>query len=225
MATNYYDISSLAEGTRVSAVLRLERRPRGKQIHTFAIFRCACGREAGAWASALRNGVTKSCGCLHSEVAARTSTKHGRYKGAQRRHPLCATWIGMQVRCYHSSAAEYPYYGGRGIRVCRRWSGANGFENFVSDMGPRPKGHTLDRVDNAKGYSPKNCRWATPTQQRNNVRRNRLVEVNCVSRTLGEWSAVTGIGRTTISARLDKGWSAEMAVGTPVRGKESAHGN
>lgn len=81
-------------------------------------------------------------------------------------HPLFDTWRGMIDRCYRPSVINYPYYGGRGITVCDRWRGVNGFDNFVEDMREKPEpSHTLDRIDNDKNYSPENCKWSSKAEQ------------------------------------------------------------
>jgi hypothetical protein len=86
-------------------------------------------------------------------------------------HTLYATYSHMKRRCYETSNKDYRHYGARGITVCDRWLGVNGFWHFVEDMGTRPSGYSIDRVDNSKGYSPDNCRWASTTTQVNNTRR------------------------------------------------------
>ena len=82
--------------------------------------------------------------------------------------PSWNSWKCMRDRCANPKAKDWPRYGGRGIRVCARWQGRDGFVNFLADMGPRPAGMTLDRIDNDGNYEPSNCRWATPKQQRAN---------------------------------------------------------
>lgn len=86
----------------------------------------------------------------------------------QSKHPLWVTWQDMKARCYRKTAKDYDRYGGRGVTICKRWLGYNGFWNFVEDMGERPKGYTLDRIDTNGNYEPSNCRWASRYQQQSN---------------------------------------------------------
>ena len=89
-------------------------------------------------------------------------------------HPLYKIWLGMHERCSKPRCKEYQHYGGRGIRVAKRWHGPSGFWHFVSDMGERPAGTSLDRIDNDGDYKPKNCRWATSTEQNRNSRQFKM---------------------------------------------------
>lgn len=90
------------------------------------------------------------------------------------KHPLYGVWASMKYRCLNSSSKYWSYYGGRGITICSQWLGKDGFAQFVSDMGPRPEGYTIDRKNNDAGYSPENCRWATRSEQQLN-RRNTII--------------------------------------------------
>lgn len=118
-------------------------------------------------------------------------------------------WKTMRARCLNSATLYYFNYGGRGIKVCERWSD---YRNFLADMGERPVGMTLDRIDNDGDYSPENCRWATRIEQMNNSRINRLITVNGVRLTVAQASRRTGIATTVIHRRLGLGWPEEMAA-------------
>jgi len=124
------------------------------------------------------------------------------------------TWGSIKSRCYNKNNKSYQSYGARGITVCDRWLGKDGFKNFMDDMGVKPTpNHTLDRIDNNKGYTPDNCRWATYTDQLNNRRNSRLIEYMGKTQTLAEWSLETGIGWHTLRQRIDRlGWSIERAL-------------
>lgn len=131
---------------------------------------CDCGNEHNVPASTLRSGAVVSCGCYNAErastLAKRTLTKHGQSTGARTRAYQC--WKNLRARCANENRPDYERYGGRGITVCDRW--ANSFESFYADMGDPPPGRSIDRIDNDKGYSPDNCRWATVSEQNSNQR-------------------------------------------------------
>lgn len=132
---------------------------------------CDCGNKAIVSGCNLRNGSTKSCGCIKKEG---NNLKHGHDKiGKQSR--TYHSWRAMIQRCQNPNNIKYKYYGEKEISVCKRWSNKkNGFINFLKDMGDRPKGKTLDRIDNNLGYYKDNCRWATIKEQNNNRRPRKL---------------------------------------------------
>lgn len=120
----------------------------------------------------------------------------------------------MMTRYTNPKVKEYPDYGGRGIKVCERW---HSFENFLTDMGERPPGMSIDRHPNNDGnYEPGNCRWATRTQQARNKRNSRLLTVNGVTRCVAEWAEIMGVRDSVIRDRLRGGWSEEDAVLKPL---------
>jgi hypothetical protein len=129
------------------------------------VCKCDCGAETTVRANHLRSGATRSCGCLRSETA-KGIPVHGHCVGYKNSRTY-VTWLAMHTRCYKPNHEAYHRYGGRGIQVCVRWHRGTekAFENFLFDMGERPRGMSLDRINNDWSYMPSNCRWATPAQQ------------------------------------------------------------
>lgn len=127
---------------------------------------CDCGATTTVQTKALRNGNTRSCGCLYRDTRP-DNTTHGLSRTAPVEY---RTWMAMRARCSNPRTQNYPWYGGRGITVCPEW---DDFAVFYRDMGPKPSPrHTIDRVDNDQGYSAENCRWIPWSQQRRNQRRS-----------------------------------------------------
>jgi hypothetical protein len=137
--------------------------------------RCDCGTERAVRNNHLRSGKSRSCGCLKSQHISDSKTIHGHTR-KHINHPLYGTWTTMHQRCTNPNARGYERYGGRGITVCERWRGPDGFPNFLADMGERPAGLSLDRRDNDGNYEPSNCRWATASEQQRNTRRQTRVK-------------------------------------------------
>ena len=167
---------------------------------------CDCGNTKYAAQGTLRRGTPKSCGCLPLPPPPRV-IKHGVVG-----HPLYKIWEGMMARCHNIKNKDYPYYGGRGIYVCQHWHDP---ANFVADVGPRPTGSSLDRIDNLLGYSPSNCRWATPMEQGANKRNNKLFTINGKTLHQREWCRRYGIPVSTFTNRLNKGLEPLAALTLP----------
>lgn len=142
---------------------------------------CECGETKLINGAALKNGAIKSCGCLHTEVI----TIHGAAGKGKTTHEY-NTWRAMISRCTHPTSRSYSRHGGRGIKVCERWM--DSFENFLADMGNRPDGTSIDRINNDGNYEPGNCRWATRYQQMRNTSTNRWISFNGRTETVATWA-------------------------------------
>ena len=175
---------------------------------------CECGAAKNVQSTHLKNGTSKSCGCIAREKLASRNFVHGDSKNNR----LYRIWCHMIGRCYNETDARYSSYGGRGIDVCeewktnysvfKEWALANGYSDSLS----------IDRKDNDSGYNPANCRWATPQMQSNNRRSNHLIEYNGETKTMTEWAECLGIKIGTLKDRLYRlNWPPEKALSTPAR--------
>lgn len=191
------------KGQRFGRLLVLRKAP-SRNRHTYWSCCCDCGTELEVRTDALTRGPTVSCGCYQNDVA----TKHGMYKSKEYN-----TWKSMLMRCENPNAQGYKNYGERGIKVCRRW---HDFEAFYQDMGPRPSGSSLDRIDNGGDYEPSNCRWTTAKKQGRNRRDNVYLVYKGETRCIAGWAEKAGIKYSCLKERLNRGWSVEEAIETPV---------
>ena len=193
-------------GQRFGRLLALERVKRPGKPDWFWICECVCGRRVTRRGSALRRGDAVSCGCAR----AITNTTHGLTRVGNI-VPEYKAWRAMLRRCHNQHHRQYADYGGRGIRVCERW---HEFHNFVADMGPRPSAkHSIDRIDNDRGYEPGNCRWATSAQQMRNQRYNRWLIVRGQRMILADAATLLGVCPATVLRRARRG-SAEVELCT-----------
>jgi hypothetical protein len=175
---------------------------------------CDCGNASITRGDHLRSGHTKSCNCLIGK--AKKGGGKGRFTHGETSNKSVPVeyeaWHGIKSRCLNKSNKAYSYYGGRGITICDRW--LNSYENFVTDMGRRPKGMSLDRIDNDGGYEPGNCRWATWQQQAENTKRSRFWFLYGIKfKSVMDAAAFFGVAEGTIRA-----WCG--TIGTRMRQKK-----
>jgi hypothetical protein len=187
--------------TAISQAANVTRRGGGSR--TAWNCKCNCGNSAVVVSHQLVAGTTQSCGCYQVETRIQSNTIHGQCSRG------CKTtefnrWNTMIQRCTNPNSTKFYLYGGRGITIeDPRWYK---FQNFYVDMGKCPKGKTLDRIDNSRGYCKENCEWRTPKQQSRNKRNNHLVEYRGKSMCLTEACELTGQKGTTIYMRMYKYW-------------------
>jgi len=182
---------------------------------------CECGNEIIALGFHIRKGVTKSCGCYHSDVSAELGRRTGKLRvtHGESNTRLYKEWRGMKVRCNNPTDQHWPDYGGRGIRLCdewnesyeafAEWAKANGYDDSL----------TIDRIDVNGNYEPSNCRWVTQKEQSNNKRTNVYLTYKGETKTAAQWAEEIGMNPITLRRRIQKGWSVEDAIEKPLRRK------
>ena len=165
---------------------------------------CDCGNRVSITSHHLTSGHTQSCGCYQKDRAAE----------GQRTHGLCDTptyhsWRGMKERCLNPQNKAYRWYGGNGVKICDRWLD---FGEFLQDMGKRPKGMTIERIDTTGNYSPENCTWVPAKKQTQNTRSNVMVTHNGQTLCIAELARREKVPYGRLQSRLKKGWDVERAL-------------
>lgn len=189
--------------------IRLEFKRAGQ---SYWLCNCDCGNACTVTAGNLRSKHTVSCGCYRKEHTTRKKTIHSMYGS-----PTYRSWSSMLTRCLNSKNKKFTDYGGRGITVCESW---REFSGFISDMGKRPEGTSLGRIDNDGNYDPKNCRWEPAIMQARNKRNTRLFVVDGINATLVEHCNRLGLRHSTIRNRFySLGWSVNKTFSTPINKK------
>jgi hypothetical protein len=180
-------------------LLTVQSVAKNKKGHIAYLCKCDCGGTKTVVYSALVRGTVKSCGCIHG------TPTHGKTKTHEYR-----CWSAMKARCT-GKKGQYQTYVDNGIKVCDEW--ITSFETFLNDMGiaPTPK-HTIDRIDNNKGYSKDNCRWATPKEQNRNYSQNVIIAFNGEKHCVMEWAEKLNIPPHRIYQRLRYGWPVSQAL-------------
>lgn len=203
-------------GLKFSRMLVIERapdhfKPNGAKVIMWKC-RCDCGKESVVVGGDLKNGGTKSCGCLRAEVQLTSAKTHG---GSRTRE--YKIYQGMIFRCINPKARGYEHYGGRGISVAPRWM--QSFENFIADMGMAPTSrHSIDRFPDPNGnYEPKNCRWATSKQQARNRNTSAFIEVEGQQVNVADAADNAGLSYELVRTRLRMGWTVSKTLNTPAR--------
>lgn len=195
-------------GDRYGRWVVLEESDQGYGTRRFSC-KCDCGTERVVRLTHLRQGLSKSCGCLCKELSTERATKHG-HAGS----PLYHVWSDMVRRCTNPKHARFKDWGGRGISVCEEWRDLENFLAWANTSGYK-EGLSIDRKDNDGNYEPSNCRWSTMREQGNNRRNNRLITHNGKTLTFTQWARAIGIHPMSLTWRLKKGWSLEKALETP----------
>lgn len=197
-------------GLRFGKLVVTDRAP-NKGKRAMWVCRCDCGKRVTRLGKYLRSGEVKSCGCLHRQPMSGPRTTHGHSIGKISR--TYSTWASMVQRCTNPKSTTWSKYGGKGITVCKRWLS---FDNFLSDMGERPAGMSIDRINPRGSYTRSNCRWADSKQQGANQTKTRFITFQGRTLHLTAWAGELGINPSTLHGRL-KRWPAEIAM-TKKRG-------
>lgn len=203
----FIDITGLVFGKLI--VIDKAAIKKGKVI--MWVCECECGGRKIARAADLKNGKTKSCGCIIKQVLSDRNTTHG-MSGTR----IYEIWQGMIKRCTNKKCQYYHLYGGRGIKVCERWKN---FKLFYEDtyIG-YSEGLSIDRFPNKNGdYEPNNFRWATDEEQATNKRVNHVLEYNGKKQTISQWAKEIGLNQRLIGSRIKRGWTSEMALTLPIQ--------
>ena len=199
----------------------VSRAPNDKDGNTYWNCQCVCGTERVISGHNLRRGYTTNCGCMTKKLLSESHIKHGGSSiyATSENTKLYKVWNSMRSRCKNETSQSYSYYGGRGINICEEWD--NSFEAFRKwslDNGYKI-GLTIDRINVNGDYCPENCRWVDRVTQANNTTRTRYVTYNGETRTIKEWSEITGINYNTLVGRLYRyHWPVEDALGIKVWG-------
>lgn len=192
-------------GKRFSRLVVISEADRKQGQTSRWLCKCDCGNEKIIKGNHLTSGLTKSCGCLRSEIISKRVKTHGMY-GTR----IYSIWANMLQRCYNQRERSYKYYGARGIKVCDKWKR---FEGFLEDMGGTYQEHlSIDRINVNGDYCSENCKWATKEEQANNTRANHLITINGETDTLANVCKKYNLNYKTVHKKLKKGIPIEKLI-------------
>ena len=180
---------------------------KSEKKHIYWLCKCSCGNVKWIRKTRILSGQTKSCGCLRKEI----KRTHGQCKTK-----LYRVWTSMRQRCNNPNNKRYKDYGGRGIKICDEWNNFSNFFKWANEHGYH-EGLSIDRIDNDKGYSPQNCRWATMLTQNNNTRHCRRITYHGETHTVAEWERKLNMKCGILEQRLLRGMTLSDALSTPVK--------
>ena len=199
---------------KLTVLYRAENRiePSGRS-KTYWKCKCECGVEKEVEASSLRSGTSKSCGCVNKERMGRLNLSHGSSNSFEYK-----TLVKIKERCYNSNSERYNSYGGRGIKVCDRW--LESFENFLEDMGERPEGYSIERINVDGNYEPENCKWIPLIEQHYNKQNTKFVEYNGNKVSLSKICKELRLPYKTTWKKLNKGITFETIIKNYKNGQQ-----
>lgn len=203
---NFIDLTGQKFG-RLTVIKRVEN---SKTKGALWLCKCDCGNETIVQSGNLKNGNSKSCGCLNRENLLKSITTHGLHN-----EKLYGVWKGMRQRCNNPTSPRYKDYGGRGIIICEEWNNFKNFYDWAMSNGYK-EGLSIDRIDNNNGYNPNNCRFTDRTIQSNNRRNNKIFTYKGQTHTLAEWASLYNMNYWALWSRIKRGWAIEKTLETPL---------
>lgn len=200
-------------GQRFTRLVVVSMSGKNKNGSTVWLCECDCGNKKNVVGNRLIGGNTKSCGCYNRDLTIERNKRGRKYPEGDAGSPLYSSWNKMIQRCYKKNTKDSKDYGDRGITVCDEWrDNFLAFKEWALNNGYE-KDLSIDRIDVNGNYEPSNCRWADDITQANNKRNNRRITINGITKTLQEWSRISGLGHKTIRYRVENNWPDDKILG------------